>query len=136
MTKNSFLAEVTFNFEHFPHLVLVLLLLTFNIYFRGRNFREQKLLRMEKFAKFSLFANINFREWAILKNFANINFRESMVVKDFASIKFRESLKVSLKVGLSPSKKILFYLLHWKPFKNDEKYFLFHLKSSFRSQGI
>ena len=28
-------------------------------------------------------------------------------------------------------------LLHWKPFKNDEKYFfLFHLKSSFRSQDI
>ena len=23
-----------------------------------------------------------------------------------------------------------------KPFKNDEKYFLFHLKSSFRSQDI
>ena len=29
---------------------------------------------------------------------------------------------------------ILCYLLHWKPFKNDEKCFLFHLKSSFRSQ--
>ena len=27
--------------------------------------------------------------------------------------------------------KKLFYLLHWKPFKNDEKCFLFHLKSSF-----
>ena len=26
--------------------------------------------------------------------------------------------------------------LHWKPFKNDEKCFLFHRKSSFRSQGI
>ena len=26
------------------------------------------------------------------------------------------------------------YLPHWKHFKNDEKYFLFHLKSSFRSQ--
>ena len=24
----------------------------------------------------------------------------------------------------------------WKPFKNNEKYFLFHLKSSFRSQDI
>ena len=30
----------------------------------------------------------------------------------------------------------LCYLLHWKPFKSDEKRFLFHLKSSFRSQDI
>ena len=29
-----------------------------------------------------------------------------------------------------------FYLLQWKPFKNAEKCFLFHLKSSFRSQDI
>ena len=35
------------------------------------------------------------------------------------------------KVGLSPSKKNLFYLLQWKPFKNDEKSFLFHLKALF-----
>ena len=44
--------------------------------------------------------------------------------------------QVKQKVGLSRSKNILFYLLHWKPFKNDEKYFLFHLKSSFGSQDI
>ena len=31
---------------------------------------------------------------------------------------------------------LLCYLLDWKPFKIDEKCFLFHLKSSFRSQGI
>ena len=30
----------------------------------------------------------------------------------------------------------LFYLLQLNPFKNDEKYVLFHLKSSFRSQDI
>ena len=41
-----------------------------------------------------------------------------------------------LKVGLSPSKINLIYLLKWKPFKNDEKCFLFHLKSSFRSRDI
>ena len=41
-----------------------------------------------------------------------------------------------LKVGLSPSKKYLFYLLWWKLFKHDEKCFLFHLKSSARSQDI
>ena len=32
--------------------------------------------------------------------------------------------------------KKLCYLLNWKPFKNDEKSFLFHLKSFFRFQGI
>ena len=30
----------------------------------------------------------------------------------------------------------MFYLLQRKPFKNDEKCFLFHLKSSFPSQDI
>ena len=40
------------------------------------------------------------------------------------------------KVGLSTFKKKMFYLLQWKPFKNDKKCFLFHLKSSFRSQDI
>ena len=33
-------------------------------YFRSRNFREQKLSRAEKFAKFLYFASINFRESA------------------------------------------------------------------------
>ena len=41
-----------------------------------------------------------------------------------------------LKVRLSPSKKVFYYLLQRKPFKNDEKCFLFHLKSSFHSQDI
>ena len=35
-----------------------------------------------------------------------------------------------LKVGLSPSKNFVYYLLQWWPFKNDEKCFLFLLKSS------
>ena len=43
---------------------------------------------------------------------------------------------LSIKVGLSHPKKILCYLLHWKPLKNHEKCFLFHLKSSFRFQDI
>ena len=34
------------------------------------------------------------------------------------------------KVGLSASKKNV-YLLDWKPFKNDEKYFLINLKAVF-----
>ena len=40
------------------------------------------------------------------------------------------------KVGLSPSKKYSFYLLQMKALKKYEKFFLFHLKSSFRSQDI
>ena len=46
---------------------------------------------------------------------------------------------VWLLKSVSPSKKGLFYLLPWKPFKNDEKCFLFHFffkKSSFRSSNI
>ena len=39
------------------------------------------------------------------------------------------------KLNSHLSKKF-FYLRQWYPFKNDEKYFLFHLKSSFRSQDI
>ena len=32
--------------------------------------------------------------------------------------------------------KKMFYLLQWQPFKNDEKCFLFPLKSFFRSQDL
>ena len=38
-----------------------------------------------------------------------------------------------LKADSHLSKKLC-YLLYWKPFKDDEICFLFHLKSSFRSQ--
>ena len=48
---------------------------------------------------------------------------------------WRDFQKV-IKVGLSPSKKILCYLLDLKPFRSYEKCILFHLKSSFRSQDI
>ena len=41
-----------------------------------------------------------------------------------------------IKAGLSPFKKNLCHLLDWKPFKNDEKSFLFHLKSSLRWPDI
>ena len=33
------------------------------------------------------------------------------------------SIFISLKVGLSPSKKILYYFLDWKPFKIDKNAF-------------
>ena len=45
------------------------------------------------------------------------------------------SLLQVFKVWFSLSKK-LFYLLQWKPFKNNEKCFLFRLKSSPYSQDV
>ena len=39
------------------------------------------------------------------------------------------------KFGHFISQKNLCHLLDWKPFKNDEKSLLFHLKRSFRSQN-
>ena len=47
----------------------------------------------------------------------------------------RKSSKKTLSRTLTFWKE-LYYLLDWKPFKIDEKGFLFHLKSSFRSQDI
>ena len=52
-----------------------------------------------------------------------------------AWLKHRKFDWFQFKVAFSPSKK-LFYLLQWKLFKNDGKCFLFHFKSSFRSQNI
>ena len=41
-----------------------------------------------------------------------------------------------LKVALSHLRKKKFCFRRWKAFRNDEKYFLFHLKSSFRAQDV
>ena len=43
--------------------------------------------------------------------------------------------KLKLKLDYHHPKNI-FYFLPWKHFKNDEKYFLFHFKSSFPSHDI
>ena len=43
--------------------------------------------------------------------------------------------KTLFKVEISFSKYFL-YSLQWKLFKNDKKWFLIHLKSSFHSQDI
>ena len=45
-------------------------------------------------------------------------------------------VKVPFKSVSHLPKRFYFYLLQWKPFKNDENCLLFHLKSSFRSQDI
>ena len=70
----------------------------------------------------------------ILKNHPAL-FYYTYLFLDF-SVKMLSGLYIisSLKVELSPPKKIV--LLHWKPFKIDEKRFLFHLKSSLRFQDI
>ena len=47
-----------------------------------------------------------------------------------------KNMSIHIKVGLSPSKKIYVIYFNGKPFKNDEKCFLFHRKSSFCSQDI
>ena len=60
--------------------------------------------------------------------------RGSILIELQASV--FNSLFPIIKVGLSPSKNIFGYLLDWKPFKSDEKCFLFHLKGSFSSQDI
>ena len=73
------------------------------------------------------------------------NFSSEFFVDDFMSSicqekhdysDFEKKFIGTLKVGFSPSKKIFYYLLQWEPFKNNEQCFLFHLKSSFRSQDI
>ena len=51
------------------------------------------------------------------------------------NLEIQKGFIAAIKVGLSPS-RISFYFLQWLPFKNDEKWFLFHLKSSFHSQDI
>ena len=43
----------------------------------------------------------------------------------------RDHFTWCIKVKLSPSKKISFYLLQWKPFKMMKNAFLYHLEGSF-----
>ena len=54
-------------------------------------------------------------------------FTESLLLNEAISL---VDIEVTFKVGLSPSKKI-YYFLKLQPFKNDEKCFLFRLKALF-----
>ena len=49
---------------------------------------------------------------------------------------FKIKIKLYYSQTLTFQKKKLIYLLQWKPFKNNQKCFLFHLKSSPRFQDI
>ena len=82
----------------------------------------------------------NYRVWIHSKTRTwhnnNIQLRRSKVFNFQCDLAWsREKSVIWLKVGLSPSKKVC-CLLDWKPFKIDEKCFLFQLKSFFVSQDI
>ena len=48
-----------------------------------------------------------------------------------------QSLRIMQVLKSDPElPKICFCLLHWKPFKSDEKIFIFHVESSFLSWEI
>ena len=88
-------------------------------------------------------SRLNFCHWN-LNGIAAHDFVKVLLIEAFIKAKnidiiclpetFLDST-IPLKVGLSPSKKIC-VLLDWKSFENDEKCFLFHLKSSFLSQDF
>ena len=56
--------------------------------------------------------------------------------KSLKMVIFQQELLKSDSNHPKKKQKKAFYFLQWSPFKNDEKCFLYHLKSSFRSQDI
>ena len=96
----------------------------------------------------NLFAKI-VNDWKLLNILANITtvviWQGPEYVSTFSTPRGHDSrclifdarlLKALSEVGLSPTRKNCLFFFQCKPFKNDEKSFLFHLKSSFRSQNI
>ena len=88
-------------------------------------------------------SRLNFCHWN-LNGIAAHDFVKVLLIEAFIKAKNIDIIRLSetfldstipLKVRLSPSKKICF-LLDCKSFENDEKCFLFHLKSSFRSRYL
>ena len=67
------------------------------------------------------FGDTDLREISLERNRYNFSV-------DYNAINKSEILNIHkyliVKVVLSPFEKKMCYLLHWKPFKNDEKYFL------------
>ena len=77
------------------------------------------------------FSQINCRSWYYL----NADCIKSWLY--FAgSLQLGIASKFCSKIRILTFQKNGFYLFQWKPFKNDEKSFLFYIKSSFRSQDI
>ena len=75
---------------------------------------------------------ISFRYYLFLLQSTNVNGWKFCTYSNFFLAPVTQSLRSDSLIFL----KKLFYLLQWKPFKNDERCFLFHLKSSILSQDI
>ena len=59
-----------------------------------------------------------------------------MLLLEINSSSPRHKIRYLLKVGLSPSKKNVFFCFHENILKMMQNVFLFHLKRSFRSEDI
>ena len=70
----------------------------------------------------------------ICKIFKNTHFKEHLRTTAYYSTE--APAEMLFKSRAVTFQKNLCYLPHCKPFKNDEKYFLFCLKSSFHFQDI
>ena len=82
-------------------------------------------IKTEKEKRFSLFCDV------FWKHHDEIIFRVWVIHGQIYFIPFY--FGYMFKVGLSPSEKVFFICFYENPLKNDEKCFLFHLKSSFSS---
>ena len=69
----------------------------------------------------------------ILFEIKQVHKKSSTIITSFFKMLF--VVRISLKSDCHLLKKI-FSLLQWNPFKNDEKCYLFRLKSSFRSHDV
>ena len=105
-------------------------------------YKEKKIRRKE--LKENIYSNkvtcvssIEF-QWLklrILKSlirFSISNTIERCLLKPSLTVQFIKLNLIHQRLTLTPEK----IFDNWKPFKNDEKHFLFHLKSSFRSPDI
>ena len=89
-----------------------------------------------KLVKSANAANEHRKSWQLIKEKSSSKTSKQGAIKGSCKDKRLKKWYNRFKVGLLLSKKSLCCLLYWKPFKNDEKCFLFHLKSSFPSQDI
>ena len=107
---------------------------------------KNKLVANDSHIKFICSYTVVFKLQAILyfwDNFHLLKYQKYLktpLIHSIAQIKQASnfpnfvSIRYDWKWTLTSQKNC--YLLHWKPFRNDEKCFLFHLKNSFRSQDI
>ena len=87
--------------------------------------------------KWFLSAFTKYQQHWILKIIRFCASKLSYLCRKIYSLFWKRAIKsVKLPKSSSHFTKKLFYLLQWKPFKNDKKCFLFHLKSPFHSQDI